>query len=377
MSSRNFDQRRVVAPVEPLEPRQLFAAAAGVPAFTQVNLVSDGAVAAQHTDANLVNAWGLAFNKAGVVWVGDNGTGTTTVYDASGNVAGPVVAIPPAAGGADNAAVTGVAFNAAGRAFNITGNGQTVPSEYVFVSEDGTIAGWDPAVGNSAVNVVDNSAAGAVYKGVAIAGKGKKAHLLAANFHAGTIDVFDANFQPVAGAGFTDPSLPAGMSPFNVQVIGSKVYVTYAQSDANFQPVAGPGNGVVNVFDLKGNLKQHLVTGGALNSPWAVVQGTGKFKSDVLVGNFGDGTINVFNAKKGTALGPAKDSTGQPVSIPGLWGLAYGVGANKNKLFFAAGPNDESNGLFGTLTPVSPAATPAIGGTDGTGSAVGSGGIYG
>ena len=161
---------------EPLEARQLFAAA-GAPAFTQTNLVSDGAVAAQHTDANLVNAWGLAFTKAGVVWVGDNGTGVSTVYDVAGNVAGPVVTIPPAAGAADNAAVTGVAFNAAAKGFNVTANGQTVPSEYVFVSEDGTISGWTPEIGNSAVNVVDNSAAGAVYKGVAIAGKGRKARL--------------------------------------------------------------------------------------------------------------------------------------------------------------------------------------------------------
>jgi uncharacterized protein (TIGR03118 family) len=278
-----------------------------------------------------------------------------------------VVTIPPAAGGTENAAVTGVVFNAAHKGFNITGGGQTVPSEYVYVSEAGTISGWDPAVGNTAINVVDNSATGAVYKGVAISGKGKKAHLLAANFHAGTVEIYDSNFQPVAvtGTAFVDPSLPAGMAPFNVQVIGKKVYVAYAVQDgAGKDDVAGPGNGVVNVFDAKGTLKQRLTTGGVLNSPWAVVQGTGKFKSDVLVGNFGDGLINVFNAKKGTSLGPVTDTTtGQPIAIPGLWGLAYGVGANKNKLFFAAGPNDEANGLFGSLT--APAPTRSSGGGGG------------
>jgi uncharacterized protein (TIGR03118 family) len=338
------------APWEPLEPRRLLSGST-VPAFARTDLVSDGAVPAAHIDANLVNAWGLAFNKFGVVWVGDNGTGVSTVYDTAGNLGSPVVAIPPPAGGAENAAVTGVAFNAAGKAFNVTANGQTSPAEYVFVSEDGTISGWNPADGTSAVNAVDNSAAGAVYKGVAIMGKGKKALLYAANFHAGTVEVYNANFQPVTTAGFADPNIPAGFAPFNVQAVGKSLYVTYAQQDAAaHDDVAGAGNGFVDVFNTKGRLVRRLASNGPLNSPWAVVAGQGKFKKDVLVGNFGDGTINVFSAK-GKSLGPATDASGQPIVVDGLWGLAYGTGHDENKLFFAAGPNDEANGLLGVLTP--------------------------
>src|SRR4029453_8833247 len=210
--------------------------------------------------------------------VGNNGTGTSTVYDVNGNQGQPVVTIPPATGQTENAPVTGVVFNAAAKGFNVTGNGVTHAAEYVFVSEAGTVSGWTPEIGNSAVNVVDNSASGAIYKGAAIVGKGTKAQLLAANFHAGTIDVFDSNFQPVASAGaFTDPSLPAGFAPVNFQVIKDTVYVAYAQQDANARDeVSAPGNGVVAVFDSKGTFKSELAAGGVLNSPWAVVQGTGK-----------------------------------------------------------------------------------------------------
>src|SRR4051812_28040624 len=152
--------------IENLESRRMFAASA-VPKFTEADLVSDGVIPAAHTDANLVNGWGLAFTKAGVVWVGNNGTGTSTVYDATGAVAGPVVTIPPAAGGTVNARVTGVVYNAAGKGFDVTANGTTHSAEYVFASVFGTLSGWTPEIGNAAVNVVDNSASGAVYTGAA------------------------------------------------------------------------------------------------------------------------------------------------------------------------------------------------------------------
>jgi uncharacterized protein (TIGR03118 family) len=362
MSSSTFSTVAV------LEPRRLLAATPAAPKFTQTDLVSNGVLPAQHTDANLVNGWGLAFTKQGVVWVGNNGTGTSTVYDVAGNVAGPVVAIPPAANSTENAPVTGVVFNAAAKGFNVTANGQTLPSQYVFVSESGTISGWTPEIGNTAVNVVDNSASGAAYKGAAIAGKGKKTQLLVANFQAGTVEVYDQSFQPVAASGaFTDPAVPADFAPFNVQVVGSKVYVAYARKDPNSQDdLQGPGNGVVGVFDAKGKLKGELASGGVLNSPWAVIQGTGAFKKNLLVGNFGDGTINVFTPK-GKSIGAATDNAGQPITIPGLWGLAYGTGANKNTLFFAAGPNTETAGLFGTLTLISPPKLPSGGGDGGGG----------
>jgi uncharacterized protein (TIGR03118 family) len=351
--------------IERLESRWLFAASA-VPKFTETDLVSDGVLPAAHTDTNLVNGWGIAFTKQGVAWVGNNGTGTSTVYDTSGNVAGPVVTIPPAAASTDNAPITGVVFNTT-KGFSVTGNGQTLPAEYVFVSEAGTISGWTPEIGNTAVNLVDNSASGAIYKGATIVGKGKKAQLLVTNFHAGTIEAYNQNFETLATNGaFTDPSLPAGFAPFNVQAIGNKVYVTYAKQDATAtSDLSGPGNGVVAVFDAKGKFKGEIANGGALNSPWGVVQGTGVFKKDILVGNFGDGAINVFTAK-GKSVGPATDTTGQPLVIPGLWGMAYGTtGANKTKLFFAAGPNEESAGLFGMLTL--PAAQRSSGGGGGGG----------
>jgi uncharacterized protein (TIGR03118 family) len=346
-------------------------AASAIPKFTETDLVSDGVLPAAHTDTNLVNGWGLAFTKEGVVWVGNNGTGTSTVYDPSGNVAGPVVTIPPAAGKTDNSPVTGVVFNTA-KGFNVTGNGQTLPARYVFVSEAGTISGWTPEIGNAAVNLVDNSAGGAIYKGAAIVGKGKKAQLLVANVASGQVEAYNQNFETLATSGaFTDPGVPAGFAPFNVQAVGNKVYVTYALKDANgLDDLPGPGNGVVAVFDAKGKFKGELATGGALNSPWAVVQGTGVFKKDILVGNFGDGTINVFTAK-GKSLGAATDNNGTPISIPGLWGLAYGsTGANKSKLFFAAGPNEETAGLFGSLTLIAPPRS------SGGGGGGGGGGIY-
>jgi uncharacterized protein (TIGR03118 family) len=339
--------------ITPLEPRQLFAAAPAIPQFVETDLVSDGAVAAAHVDASLVNGWGLAFNKQGVVWVANNGTGTSTVYDTTGATAGPVVTIPPAAGGVDNAAVTGVVFNTAGKkAFNITSGGTTVPAEYVFVSEQGTISAWDPAVGNAAVNVVDNSASGAIYKGVAIVGKGKKAFLVVANFHSGQLEAYDSNFQPVTlpPGTLNSSTTPSGFAPFNVQTLGGKIYVTYALQDANAEDeIAGVGNGAVSVFNARGKFLNNLAIGGTLNAPWAVVQGSGKYKGDILVGNFGDGTISVFK-KNGTPIGQAQNSSGQTLAIPGLWGMAYGTGANKKTLFFAAGPNDEGNGLFGSLT---------------------------
>lgn len=341
-----------LALAEPLENRSMFAVSP-VPVFTNTPLVSDGSVSAAHTDANLVNPWGIAFNKSDVMWVGDNGTGVSTVYDTAGNLGAPVVTLPPAAGGSTNAAVTGVVFNSGGsKAFRITSGGAVTSPEYLFVSEDGTIAGWGPDNGSTAINVIDNSASAAEYKGVAMTGKGKKARLYAANFHTGAIEIYDSNFQPVTIAGgFTDPTLPAGFAPFNVQTIGNRIYVTYAaKSDPNAtDEIDAPGQGVVNVFDTKGRLRQRLATGGNLNAPWAITRGIGHYKNDFLVGNFGDGTISIFD-KRGNDLGHAIDNTGNTLVIDGLWGLAYGVHHDKNNLFYTAGPNDEAGGLLGMLT---------------------------
>jgi len=195
---------------EPLESRQLFAVT--LPAFTETDLVSDGATPAQHTDPNLVNPWGVAVAKDGAIWVSDADTGVTTLYDQAGNPSPPVVTIPAGSAGGAGAtgSPTGAIFNTAGKAFDLPNT--ATPTKYVFVTEDGTVSVWEPSLGNSAALVADNSGSGAVYKGGAIAGKGRKARLYAANFHAGTVDVFDSTFQPVtlAPGAFTDSSIPRG-----------------------------------------------------------------------------------------------------------------------------------------------------------------------
>jgi uncharacterized protein (TIGR03118 family) len=352
--------RAFAAPAQPtwpaaerLEERRLMAA--GAPVVAQTNLVSDGPIAAVHTDPNLSNAWGLAFNPAGGLWVSDNRTGLSTIYDQAGNTQPLVVTIPPPTGQSGPAAPTGTVAHA-GKRFDVTANGVTAPSQFLFATEDGTISGWTPAVdGTHAVLAVDHSASGAVYKGLALSGSGKGARLYAANFNSGAIEVYDSAFAPVtlpAGA-FADTQITAGFAPFNVQAINSKIYVTYARQDAAaHDDVAGVGNGFVDVFSTRGKLIRRLASDGTLNSPWGVAvlpAGWRKFTGDVVVGNFGDGRLNVFNSR-GAFQGQLQDASSQPIAIDGLWGLITGTRANKRTLYFSAGPNGESNGLFGTLT---------------------------
>jgi uncharacterized protein (TIGR03118 family) len=377
ITTRRFHSTRNLN-VEPLERRQLMAATA--PAFVQTNLVSDGAVTATHTDANLVNPWGLAVTSFGTIWVGNEGTGTSTVYDQAGTPGTPVVSIAaPAGTDPGDSGPTGVVFNAT-KSFNLPGT--STPAAYLFATHAGTLAEWGPSLGATAVVPVDNSAAGASYTGVAIAGKGKKAIALAANFAAGKIDAFDSSLAPVtqpAGA-FTDPTLPAGYSPFNVQTIKSKVYVAYALIDSGDE-VKGAGNGFVNVYNTKGKLLNRLASAGALNAPWGLAGFSAPgLKNAILVGNFGDGTINAFSTK-GKSLGALKDAAGNPVVNDGLWGIEPGVGDKKNTLFFAAGINDEADGLFGTLVAQKPVKS--SGGNNNSnnssngGGNNGGGGIYG
>jgi uncharacterized protein (TIGR03118 family) len=366
------DRARRVPTIEPLEARQLLSAA--LPQFNQTNLVSDGATPAQHTDPNLVNPWGVAITNTGAIWVADNGTGVTTLYDQNGNPSPPVVTIPTPAGAApgSTSSPSGAVFNNAGKAFDLPNT--STPAKYVFVTEDGTVSAWDPSIGNSAALVADNSGSGAVYKGLAIAGKGKKAQLYAANFSAGTVDVFDSNFKPVtlAAGAFTDPSIPAGFAPFNVQNVGNKLYVTYAMQDATKQnDVAGVGNGFVDVFSASGKMIRRLASAGPLDSPWGVTRLPGR-GGDIAVGNFGDGAINVFSAS-GKSLGALMDASNQPITIDRLWALTPGVGSAKNTLFFSAGTNDEADGLFGTLTAQKAAKAKSAGTGSGNGNGAGSG----
>ena len=309
-----------------------------------------------HVDPNLVNAWGIAFNPQGFVWVANAGTSTSTLYDGNGVPQSLVVAIPPGARG--EAEPTGIVFNAS-PAFPVTQNGLTGPSAFIFAGEAGTISGWSPTVNlNNAVLVVDRSADGAIYKGLAHATQGGADFVYATDFHNGVVDVFDASFTRVTSPGaFTDPNLPAGYAPFGIQTIGDRIYVSYALQDAAAaDDVTGAGLGVVNVFDTAGALVRRLISpGGRLNAPWGMTAAPadfGPFSNSLLVANFGDGRINAFDPATGNYIGTLSRSNGSAITIDGLWGIAFGNGINAqptNTLFFTGGPADESHGVYGRI----------------------------
>jgi uncharacterized protein (TIGR03118 family) len=333
--------------------------------FRQTNLVTDdqsvlaslGQSPAAHTDPNLVNPWGIAFAPTGPFWVADNGAGVSTLYDGTGSAQALVVTVPASSnpGATAPAPVTGVVFNPSATDFNVAGAGTA--AHFIFVTEDGTIAAWNS--GTTAVLKVDNSnfTTGRVYKGVAIGNNGTANFIYAANFRAGTIDVFDTNFANVNLAGsFTDPNIPAGFAPFDIQNINGQLFVTYAMQDAaKHDDVAGAGNGFVNVFDLNGNFVRRFASQGTLNSPWGLAIAPASFvafANALLVGNFGDGRISAFNASTGAFLGQLSDSHNLPIAIPGLWGLKFGnngTAGSASSVFFTAGINDEADGLFGNL----------------------------
>jgi uncharacterized protein (TIGR03118 family) len=331
--------------------------------YVQHNLVSDLPGLADRVDPNLVNPWGIAFGPTTPFWIADNHTGLSSVYNGSGAQTRAAVPIPGPVVGGPLGAPTGIAFNSSTIDFAVT-PGQ--PAKYLFATEDGTIAAWNS--GAAAVLKVNLSALGAVYKGLALGSSGGKNYLYAANFSASRVDVFDANFAPVALAGtFADPNLPAGYAPFNVQNVGGKLYVAYALQDADkHDDVAGAGNGYVNVFDTSGQLLNRFASKGPLNSPWGVVlapTGFGGLDGALLVGNFGDGRINAFNATTGTWLTAVQDGSGKAISIEGLWGLTFGNGSqagDSHTLYFTAGiagsGSVEDHGLFGSIAPTTPAA---------------------
>jgi uncharacterized protein (TIGR03118 family) len=331
--------------------------------YVQTNLVSDLPGLAAHTDANLVNPWGIASSPTGSpFWVSDNHTGLSTLYNSSGVPQSLVVTLSPPLGSSSPAAPTGVVFNS---------TSSFGGSHFIFSTEDGTINAWTG--GTTAPLAKDLSASGAVYKGIALGNNGVADFLYAANFNAGTIDVFNTLFNPATLAGtFTDSLLPAGYAPFNVQNIDGFLYVTYALQDAaKHDDVAGPGNGFVDIYDTSGNLLRHFASNGALDSPWglALAPGNfGQFSNDLLIGNFGDGMINAFDPVSGALLGQLDDPSGNPIVIPGLWGLRVGNGGNGgdlNKVYFTAGipgPDAvEDHGLFGSLAVPEPGTLALLG----------------
>jgi uncharacterized protein (TIGR03118 family) len=325
--------------------------------YDQHNLVSDDALAADHGDGNLRNAWGIAFNPFAVAWVANNHSGTSTLYDGTGKAVNLVVDIPsPSDSGGGSP--TGVVFNAS-NAFVVTAGTASGPSRFIFATEEGVIAGWSPtADGTHAVMVVDNSSSNAIYKGLALSAGGSGQLLYATDFHNAKIDVFNSTFAAVtlAAGAFTDSKLPHGFAPFGIQAVGGNIYVTYALQDADAEDEQhGPGQGFVDVYDPNGILIRRVVSRGDLNAPWGVAlapAGFGAFSNALLIGNFGDGRINAFDPISGAALGPLRNSTHHPIEIDGLWGIAFGNGFASqpvNTLFFAAGPRDESAGLYGRI----------------------------
>jgi uncharacterized protein (TIGR03118 family) len=329
--------------------------------YQQHNLASDGFVAADHPDSNLVNAWGLALNPFGVAWVADNGQGVSTLYDGDGNPQSLVVQIPtPDADTGGNP--TGIVYNGS-NAFTVTVGTKSGPSRFIFATEDGVIAAWAPTVdGTHAIKVADNSVTtGAIYKGIALSGGGEGQLLYATDFFNARVDVFDATFQAAtlpAGA-FVDPAIPSGFAPFGIQAINGNVYVTYAQQDTDKEDdVSGPGLGYVDVFDPNGVLLHRVASRGVLNAPWGIAlapAGFGNLSNALLIGNFGDGTINAFDPVLGRPLGSLRGADHKPIRIEGLWGIAFGNGIAHqpvNTLFFAAGPDDEAHGLYGRIDAV-------------------------
>jgi uncharacterized protein (TIGR03118 family) len=331
--------------------------------YLQTNLVSDIVGDAQFTDGNLVNPWGLVHGPTTPWWVADNGAGVSTLYNGLGQgfpVGMPLVVTIPAPAGSPagtTAAPTGVIFNGNG-GFNVSENGTSFSSLFIFDTEDGTISGWNLnfADRTHAVLAVDRSKVGkgAVYKGLAIGSNATGTFIFATNFRFGTIEMFDSNFNLVRS--FTDHGLPQSYAPFGIQNIGGNLYVTFAKQDpAKHDDVAGAGHGFVDVFDTNGNLISRLISRGSLNSPWGLALAPanfGQFSNDLLVGNFGDGHINVFDPNTGVALGSLQNSGGVPIQIDGLWSLQFGNGSAAgatNQLFFTAGIDGEAHGLFGMI----------------------------
>ncbi|MCP3065840.1 TIGR03118 family protein [Myxococcus sp. K38C18041901] len=325
--------------------------------YAQRNLVSDGAVPAEHVDPNIVNGWGLAFNPFGFAWVADNGSGVSTLYDGDGNAQPLVVTVPVPAGAMAPSSPTGIVFSGS-EGFVVKQGTASGPARFIFVTEQGVVAAWAPAADPvNAVITVDNSGSGAVYKGLALATNGTGTYLYATNFSKAKVDVFDSTFAPATLAGsFADPSLPAGYAPFGIQNINGDIYVSYAQQDAQYKDdVPGAGLGYVNVFDANGRFIRRLISQGNLNAPWGMAVAPasfGRFAGRLLVGNFGDGTINAYDTVTGALDAQLQGTNGQPLVIEGLWALSFGNGLQNqptNTLFFTSGPGDEAHGLYGRI----------------------------
>ena len=328
-----------------------FALPAQAQMYTRTDLVD------QSKDPNLINAWGMSRSSTSPWWISDNGTGVTTLYDGSGNIQPLVVTIPTPNGEGTSTPT--------GQVSNYTSGFPVAPGKkavFIFVTEDGTISGWNPQVDGTHAIITVNRSDNAVYKGVALAQAPSGPQLFVSNFKTGQVEVFDANFKPVilhSPSSFRIPGLDENWAPFGIQSIGGNVVVTFAhrlpgQDDEDH----GPGLGWVGVFDTQGKLLLTLEHGDFINAPWGIAMAPGDFgvfNHRLLIGNFGDGWIHAYNAVTGKHEGYMIDANGHPIAIDGLWGLSFGSDSKAGlatTLYFTAGPQDESQGLFGTLVPV-------------------------
>ena len=325
---------------------------------------SNTSATAPNVDPSLVNAWGMSRSSGSPWWISDNGTSLSTLYDATG--AARTLPAPatcplqncvsiPLPDGSPGGTPTGTVFNYTS-SFEV-GPGQK--AIFLFATEDGTISGWNPNVNPSAAVVKVKHAATAIYKGLALATTPMGPRLYATNFKSGGVEVFGPKFNQVSTpGGFLDSNLPANYAPFGIQNVGGNIVVTFAhRKPGSTDEDHGPGVGFVDVFDVTGKLLLRVQHGAFLNAPWGIAQAPGDFgpfSHRLLIGNFGDGFIHAFNAVSGKFEGTLLDPTGSPLWIDGLWGLSFGGDSTNNglatELFFTAGPNDESNGIYGKIT---------------------------
>jgi uncharacterized protein (TIGR03118 family) len=344
--------------------------------YQVTNLISDGSVTAAVTDPNLINPWGIGIGST--MWLSGQKTGLEIVTTATGTEKFDVN-VPPASGTAAGQP-TGVIFTGAAKGFVLPiGAAPT----FLFATKDGTISGWNAVLGmngSTAQIVINNAANNASYTGLALLNNTTGTYLLASNFgQASDIEVYNTSFKQDKLAGnFTDPKLPAGYSPFSVHVIGNQVFVAYALRSVTttngvtaFKQTVGAGDGILDVFDLNGNFISTAVNGGNLNAPWGVAiapSAFGVFSGDLLVGNFGDGVINVYDPNSFAFLGQLIDSTGKAIANPSLWEIAFGTSnatppgtGDPNTLFFTSGLTGAAHGLFATVASANSTATPTFG----------------
>ena len=324
--------------------------------FDITNLVTDDQAAnhAQITDPGLLNAWGMSYGPTSPFWVSSNGAGTSTLYQVdplthATTKLGLTVTVP---GGPEG--VTGQVFNSAAASGAFNGN------LFLFGSTDGSVSGWRASLGTTAETLAGPTA-GAAYTGTAFGSVGSHSYLYTANFAAGTIDVYKGSAAAPGITGtFSDPNLPTGYAPFNIQNLGNQLYVAYAKRGADGDEEKGAGFGFVDVFNLQGHLLARVASGGSLNAPWGLAVAPSSFGAlagDVLVGNFGDGRINVYDPHTHSFVGQVQGTNGQPLAIDGLWAIAPGNDTKAGSsalLYFTAGPDDEKHGLFGVLTAAVP-----------------------